>query len=64
MGMHAGSKGDSPPSKLRANIPWSLGCFLLETCSFPCAGDFQQPCIVDLQTSLHGFLFSQVVGLL
>ncbi|CAL9010761.1 unnamed protein product [Prunus brigantina] len=30
MGMHAGSKGD-----LHSNIPWSLGCLLLETCSLP-----------------------------
>ncbi|CAL9011675.1 unnamed protein product [Prunus brigantina] len=30
MGMHAGSKGD-----LSSNIPWSLGCLLLETCSLP-----------------------------
>ncbi|CAL8995247.1 unnamed protein product [Prunus brigantina] len=35
MGMHAGSKVDSSPSRLRANIPWSLGCLLVETCSLP-----------------------------
>ncbi|CAL2266927.1 unnamed protein product [Prunus armeniaca] len=59
MGMHVGSKSDSPPSSLRANISWSFECFLLETCSSPpppqCPGTSQQLCVVDLQTSLRGF---------
>ncbi|CAL8088814.1 unnamed protein product [Prunus armeniaca] len=35
MDIHAGLKSASPPGSLRANIPWSLGCFVLGTCSFP-----------------------------
>ncbi|CAL2246381.1 unnamed protein product [Prunus armeniaca] len=30
MGTHAGSKGASPPSSLRANIPWSFECLCLK----------------------------------
>ncbi|CAL2229879.1 unnamed protein product [Prunus armeniaca] len=55
MGMHAGSKGDSPPSSLRANTPWSFGCFLLETCSPLCAGTSQQLYVCGPPGSLRGF---------
>ncbi|CAL2271534.1 unnamed protein product [Prunus armeniaca] len=56
IGIHAGSKGASPPGSLRIKIIQSFRCFLLETCSFPCAGAFQQLCACGPPSSLCGFV--------
>ncbi|PQM32731.1 hypothetical protein Pyn_16584 [Prunus yedoensis var. nudiflora] len=58
MGMHAGSNGD-----LRFNIPWSFGSFYLKLVP-PMCWNFQQLCIVDLQTSLRGFVLQPGAGAL
>ncbi|CAL2242874.1 unnamed protein product [Prunus armeniaca] len=58
MDIHAGSKGAFPLGSLLADIPWFFGCFLLETCSFLCAGASQQLCVRGHPCFLRGFCFS------